>query len=244
MSGHEKNLRTEIKQTIVWFKNEVHSGRKIGKLLDIEPSTINKFRKCYNERGDVENKHWSGRLRKCNDRTDRHLIRVVKINRRKTLQDITATLNEGTQVKISHSTVRRRDWMILFITLVSSTIEGFCLILWYLLRLRDSVYYFGIFYDWRIMFTTLVSSTIEGFCLLLWHLPWLRDYVYYFGIFYDWGILFTTLVSSTTERFCLLLWYLLRLRDSVYYCGIFYDWGILFTTLASSTIEGFCLLLW
>ena len=108
MSGHEKNLRTEIKQTIVWFKNEVHSGRKIGKLLDIEPSTINKFRKCYNERGDVENKHWSGRLRKCNDRTDRHLIRVVKINRRKTLQDITATLNEGTQVKISHSTVRRR----------------------------------------------------------------------------------------------------------------------------------------
>ena len=108
MSGHEKNLRTEIKQTIVWFKNEVHSGRKIGKLLDIEPSTINKFRKCYNERGDVENKHWSGRLRKCNDRTDRHLIRVVKINRRKNLQDITATLNEGTPVKISHSTVRRR----------------------------------------------------------------------------------------------------------------------------------------
>jgi hypothetical protein len=32
----------------------------------------------------------------------------VKTNRRKTLQDITATLNEGTPVKISHSTVRRR----------------------------------------------------------------------------------------------------------------------------------------
>ena len=108
MSGHEKKLRTEIKQTIVWFKNEGHSGRKIGKLLDIEPSTINKFLKRYNERGDVENKHWSGRPRKCNDRTDRHLIRVVKINRRKTLQNITATLNEGTPVKISHSTVRRR----------------------------------------------------------------------------------------------------------------------------------------
>jgi hypothetical protein len=43
-----------------------------------------------------------------NDRTDRQLLRVVKTNRRKTLQDITATLNEGTPVKISHSTVRRR----------------------------------------------------------------------------------------------------------------------------------------
>jgi putative transposase len=108
MSGHEKNLRTEIKQTIARLKNKGHSGRKIGKLLDIEPSTINKFLKRYNERGDVENKHWSGTPRKCNNQTDRHLIRVVKINCRKTLQDITATLNEGTPVKISHSTVRRR----------------------------------------------------------------------------------------------------------------------------------------
>jgi transposase len=108
MSGHGKNLSTEIKQTIVRLKNEDHSGRKIGKLLDIEPSTINKFLKHYIERGDVENKHRSGRPRKCNDRTDRQLLRVVKTNRRKTLQDITATLNEGTPVKISHSTVRRR----------------------------------------------------------------------------------------------------------------------------------------
>lgn len=108
MSGHGKNLSTEIKQTIVRLKNEGHSGRKIGKLLDIEPSTINKFLKHYSERGDVENKHRSGRPRKCNDRTDRQLLRVVETNRRKTLQDITATLNEGTPVKISHSTVRRR----------------------------------------------------------------------------------------------------------------------------------------
>jgi hypothetical protein len=32
----------------------------------------------------------------------------VKTNRSKTLQDITAILNEGVPVKISHSTVRRR----------------------------------------------------------------------------------------------------------------------------------------
>ena len=52
MSGHGKNLSTEIKQTIVRLKNEGHSERKIEKLLDIEPSTINKFVKRYNERGD------------------------------------------------------------------------------------------------------------------------------------------------------------------------------------------------
>lgn len=108
LSGHEKKLSTEIKQTIVRLKNEGHSGRKIEKLLDIDPSTINKFLKRYNERGDVENKHRSRRPRKCNGRTDRQLLRIVKTNRRKTLQDVTATLNEESPVKLSHSTVRRR----------------------------------------------------------------------------------------------------------------------------------------
>jgi hypothetical protein len=36
------------------------------------------------------------------------LTGILYGNCRKTLQDITATLNEGTPVKISHSTVRRR----------------------------------------------------------------------------------------------------------------------------------------
>ena len=78
----------------------------VQKLLKINRFTVLKFLKRFKTTGSVENQKRSGRPRKKVDRAERRLI--VKINPRKTLQDVTSVFNAQTPTKISRTTVQRR----------------------------------------------------------------------------------------------------------------------------------------
>lgn len=70
--------------------------------------TVLKFLKRFNWTGSVENNQRSGRPRKSDVRADRRIIRIVKINPRKTLTDLTTVYNAQTPTRISKTTVKRR----------------------------------------------------------------------------------------------------------------------------------------
>lgn len=101
-------MSVDTKKCIVKLDEDGHSGRKIAQMLGLNPSTVQKFLKRYRIRENEENRTRSGRPRKCDARTDRQLLRIVKTERRKNLKDVTNLLNERTPVKISESTVKRR----------------------------------------------------------------------------------------------------------------------------------------
>ena len=57
---------------------------------------------------NLENASRSGRPKLTDARTDRQLLRVVKLNRRKTLREVTSVYNAQAPRKLSRSTVKRR----------------------------------------------------------------------------------------------------------------------------------------
>ena len=93
---------------VVQLSEEGVSGSKIAELLQLNRLIILKFLKRFKSSGSVENKQRSGRPRKTDARAERRLIRIVKINPRKTLQDVTSVFNSQTPTKISNTTVKRR----------------------------------------------------------------------------------------------------------------------------------------
>ena len=88
--------------------NDGYSGCRISKILGLNRSTVLKFIKRFKGTGSPENLRRSGRPKKTDDRGDRQILRIVKSNRRKCLNDIIALYNEQTPVKLSKETVKRR----------------------------------------------------------------------------------------------------------------------------------------
>ena len=74
----------------------------------ISRSTIKSIIKKYKRYGIVENR--TGRGRKClfPQRDENQLLRIIKTNRRQSLQDVTAVLNEGKAHSFSSKTIRRK----------------------------------------------------------------------------------------------------------------------------------------
>ena len=69
---------------------------ELGRLLGIPRTTINSIlNKKFEVHGSVENRHRSGRKPKFTVRDEVQLARVMKNNRRGTLNDITNEINEG-----------------------------------------------------------------------------------------------------------------------------------------------------
>ena len=100
MAPRGTEMSTGTKNAIIKLNQDGQSGRKIAQMLGINPSTVHKFIKRYRTRHCVENNQRSGRPRKCTDRLDRQLIRIVKTDRRNFLKDLTNVLNERTPVKL------------------------------------------------------------------------------------------------------------------------------------------------
>ena len=73
--------------------NDGYSGCKISKILGLNRPTVLKFIKRFKSTGSLENLHRSGRPKKTDDRGDRQILRIVKSNRQKCLNDITALYN-------------------------------------------------------------------------------------------------------------------------------------------------------
>ena len=101
-------LTTEQKELIVRLSEDNVSGPKISEILGINRFTIAKFLKWYPMHENLENASRSGRPKLTDARTDKQLLRVVKLNRRKTLREVTSVYNAQTPRKLSKSTVKRR----------------------------------------------------------------------------------------------------------------------------------------
>lgn len=70
--------------------------------------TVGRILKKFFQKGSVENDPRSGRSRVTDVRGDRKLYRIIKTNRRQSLQDITSTYNRNEGTRLSKRTVRRR----------------------------------------------------------------------------------------------------------------------------------------
>jgi transposase len=74
----------------------IESGMKqkiVADRLKIPKSTVSDIWKQFMTRGNTDNKHRSGRTRTLTDRDRRRLEKIVRGNRRKTLYDVTAEIN-------------------------------------------------------------------------------------------------------------------------------------------------------
>jgi transposase len=91
-----KELTTEQKKLIVRLSEDNVSGPKISEILGINRFTIANFLKRYRMRENLENASRSGRPKLTDARTDRQLLRVVKLNHRKTLREATCVYNADT----------------------------------------------------------------------------------------------------------------------------------------------------
>ena len=114
MGARGKDLSDEQKKLILKLKCEGNSGGKIGKILGINRFTVCHFLKRNENQENVSlirgsaRKSKCGRKRQSSERSDRRLLNVVKVNRRKTLSDISALYNENTPQQLSKRTVQRR----------------------------------------------------------------------------------------------------------------------------------------
>ena len=84
-------VRKKVNEAYHIEKNKAELGR----LLGIPRTTINSIIKKFEVHGSVENRHRSGRKPKFNVRDEVQLSRVMKNNRRGTLNDITKNIHDG-----------------------------------------------------------------------------------------------------------------------------------------------------
>ena len=108
MAPHGREMSESEKQTILHLHGMGLSGRKIAENLSISRSTIQKFLQRYNDVGDLENKHRSGRPKITSARSDTLLSRMVKRNRRQSLSDLLVEFNTSNANPVSKRTLKRR----------------------------------------------------------------------------------------------------------------------------------------
>ena len=108
MGRRGKDLTPEVKKIILDLSNEGYSGHKISQVVGVIPRTVNKFLKRVRERRNEENLPRPGRQRKTDIRGDRRLCRMVRENRRQTLEDLRNKFNNTSVDNLSSRTVRRR----------------------------------------------------------------------------------------------------------------------------------------
>lgn len=99
-------LSPEVKTIVFELYQEGHTIRGISELLQIPRSTVGCLVKRVGERGSVENQPRSGRPALITPRDYRKLERIVKVDRRKTLTDITNTFNENRPVPVARRTLQ------------------------------------------------------------------------------------------------------------------------------------------
>ena len=93
MGRKGKEITLEQKSSILALLNSGTSKAEISRLLSLNPSTVYKFCKRFSVRQCKENKPRSGRPSVVSGRGNTLLSRIVKINQRKSLDDITSIFN-------------------------------------------------------------------------------------------------------------------------------------------------------
>ena len=82
-------------------------ARKVAEILDRSESTVSRFLKRYQKTGNIENKHRSGRPKLITERGARKLSKIVKTDRRQSLQDTTHEFNASNVQPCSTRTIQR-----------------------------------------------------------------------------------------------------------------------------------------
>lgn len=108
MKGKKKNLTPDQIQNVITMNRNGMSNSKIADIFSVHRSTIGRVLRRITTGNDKENHKKRGRPRLTDERGDRKLFRIVKKNRRQTLDDITTQFNRTEPVNISKRTVRRR----------------------------------------------------------------------------------------------------------------------------------------
>lgn len=103
-----EDLTPLVRKIISDLRKTGCSGHKISKLTGVNLRTINNFLKRVKERGNEENLPRTGRRIKTDSRADHRLFRIVRENRRQTLEDLATKFNNISVENISSRTVRRR----------------------------------------------------------------------------------------------------------------------------------------
>ena len=106
MGRKGKELSKEIKDVAWKLLQEGKSITYVSETLGVNRSTIGSFKKRVERRGSTENIPRRGRTPSVTARDYRKLERLVKTNRRESLQDITDRFNENRQQPISKRTVQ------------------------------------------------------------------------------------------------------------------------------------------
>ena len=107
MSRKGAELSTETKESIITLSESVQNKAELSRMLNIARTTITSVLSNYRRTGTVETLTRSGRKRSFTNRDRSALKRLVKSNRRLTVQDITTKLNECKTKTFSQKTVQR-----------------------------------------------------------------------------------------------------------------------------------------
>ena len=107
MSRKGAELSTETKELIITLSESVQNKAELSRMLNIPRTTITSVLSKYRRTGTVETLTRSGRKRSFTNIDRNALKRLVKSNRRRILQDITAKLNECKTKTFSQKTVQR-----------------------------------------------------------------------------------------------------------------------------------------
>ena len=108
MVKYRKELSTDTKEAIISLYNSGIKQSEISRRLSIAKTTISDILKRFKQRGSVENKSRNGAQWKLTDRDTRGLIRLVRDNRRKNLNEITNVFNQVRTSSASKRTVQRK----------------------------------------------------------------------------------------------------------------------------------------
>ena len=107
MSRKGAKLSTETKELIVTPSESVKNKAELSRMLNIPRMTITSVLSKYRRTGTVETLTQSGWKKSFTNRHRNTLKRLVKSNRRVTLQNITAKLNECKTKAFSQKPVQR-----------------------------------------------------------------------------------------------------------------------------------------
>ena len=107
MGKHEMELAIADTQTIISMIESGMRAGKVAEILDRSESIVPRFLKRYQETGNIENKHRSGRPKLITERGARKLSKIVKTDRRQSLQDITHEFNASNVQPCSTRTIQR-----------------------------------------------------------------------------------------------------------------------------------------
>ena len=108
MAPHGKETTPAVKELILKLSYEGYSPAKISKVTGKNQRTVSKIIQRWQMHDDDENNSGRGKVKSTSARSDRGLFRMVRKNRRQTLNDLTSRFNEMYGNNLSARTVRRR----------------------------------------------------------------------------------------------------------------------------------------